>query len=131
MAGQERSCRGCGGCAGGGCGNCGACGGCAAARLALTGDELDLLDRLAQAAFLPLVWHRDGQPVFPEDGGRAEALGAAAAGLARKGLVSLDELPLDNYDYTAFAPCRQGSMALTARGQAAADLLDIQGIEAQ
>ncbi|MGM9638780.1 MAG: hypothetical protein ACI3XT_04225 [Butyricicoccaceae bacterium] len=128
MDGQERRCGGCGGCAGGGCGNCG---GCAAAFPALTADELDLLDQLAQAAFLPLVWQQDGQPVFPEDGRRAGALGAAAAGLARKGLVSLDQLPLDNYDYTAFASCRQGSMALTARGQAAADLLEIQGIEGQ
>lgn len=68
---------------------------------------------------------------WPDRREAAAAAAAVPAGLARKGLVSLDELPLDNYDYTAFAPCRQGSMALTARGQAAADLLDIQGIEAQ
>ena len=55
---------------------------------------------------------------------------AAITGLEIKRLIRLDyDLPLTNFDYGAYGqyPC-QGSMALTARGQAVVELLEIQGV---
>lgn len=51
--------------------------------------------------------------------------------LERKGLIDLDyNLPLQNFDYGPYAAwSRQGSMALTVRGQEVLDVLDIQGVE--
>ena len=109
----------CGACCGG---NCGGCGG-----------ALALLRRFAQLPFLPAARRWDSEmPVYLEENAGPEAFSAAILALARKGLIRLDyDIPLQNFDYAGYGqyPC-QGSMALTARGQTALDLLDIQGIEA-
>ena len=63
--------------------------------------------------------------------GPAELYSAAITGLQLKRLIRVDyDLPLLNFDYAAYGayPCR-GSMALTERGQAAVELLEIQGAE--
>lgn len=116
----------CGACCGGSCGGCGG-------ELVLTPQELELLRRFAQIPFLPVARRADGEtPVYLEDGADAAAFSAAILGLRQKQLIELDyDIPLVNFDYRAYAPypCR-GSMALTARGQAAVELLEIQGVDA-
>ncbi len=118
-----------------GCGACcgGACAGCDGA-LALTETEVQLLRRFGEIPFLPVARAQDSAvPVFlEEDCCDLEESGSALLGLSRKGLITIDyHIPLSNYEYPGYGayPIR-GSMALTARGQAALDLLDIQGIEA-
>lgn len=122
-------CGGCsGGCAGGGCG-----GGCNGNMLEITPAELTLLERFAQIPFLPVARRWDSEtPVYLDaDFADAASYSSAILGLAQKQLIRLDyDLPLSNFDYAGYDayPCR-GSMALTARGQAAVELLNIQGIE--
>ena len=121
-----------------GCGVCcgGACSGCGSA-LELTEEEVRLLRLFAEAPFLPVARLGEGEaetetPVFLEgEDGSLESTGAALMGLAQKGLITIDyDIPLENCDYAEYQeyPCR-GSMALTGRGQAVTELLDIQGIE--
>lgn len=116
------------GCGQGGCGSCGGCGGA----LELTKGELHLLRRFAALPFLPVARRWDSEtPVCLEEGpDAAEACSAAILGLCQKCLIRIDyDIPLTNFDYAGYGgyPC-QGSMALTARGQAAVELLEIQGI---
>lgn len=117
----------CGACCGGSCGGCGGA-------LELTQTEVDLLRLFAQIPFLPVVrQHGAEHPVFFDARiGTAEVLGPAVTALHQKRLIQLDyDLPLLNYDYSDYEPCsHKGSMALTARGQAVVELLEIQGIEA-
>ena len=114
------------------CGAC--CGGSCREELELTPAAVDLLQLFAQRPFLPLVLrHGAEQPLFPDDNsGAADQLGAAITELQLKQLIKLDyDLPLLNYDYSAYGPsARRGSMALTARGQAVLELAEIQGIHA-
>ena len=116
----------CGRCCGGSCTGCGA--------LELTQDELTLLRRFAQLPFLPIAQRMDGAAVCLEEGeARARALGAAAELLSSRGLAALDyDLPLTGLDYapSGKAP-RRGSMALTARGLAVLEMMEIQGIEGE
>lgn len=115
-----------------GCGQ-GCCPGCGGAgTLELTREELNLLSLLGQFAFLPLARRWDSEiPVCLEEGMDAsEPCSAAILGLERKGLLDLDyRMPLSNFDYAAYGPwpCH-GSMALTARGQQALEVLDILGL---
>ena len=117
------------------CNQCGACGGCSGCRgeLELTRTELELLRRLAQLSFLPVSCQWDGEtPVYLEDGtGAAETYSAAILGLHQKRLIQMDyHMPLSNFDYRGYEGYPyKGSMALTARGQTAVELLEIQGIE--
>ena len=96
--------------------------------------EADLLRLFAQIPFLPVVRQSGCEyPVFLDAAiGPVEALGPAVIALSQKQLIQLDyDLPLLNYDYSEYEPCCcKGSMALTARGQAVVELLEIQGIEA-
>lgn len=119
---------GCGGNCGNGCGSC--CGGCGR-ELVLTPGEIAMLRRLAEIPFLPVARRRDGEePVYLEERERTpEAYGEILSWLSLKGLISLDyDLPLSNFDYAAYAAYPvQGSMALTAAGQRAVELLDLQG----
>lgn len=117
-------CANCGGCTG--CGAaCGGCSGCAGT-LYLTAAELDALSRFGEIPFWPLVRRAGAEeaecPDFP---------GNALKGLAFKGLIRLDEdLPLTNYDYSAYGPdAHRGSCALTAAGIRAVELLEIAGAE--
>ena len=115
------------------CGSCQkSCAGCSPA-LYLTEEELKLLRLFGEAPFLPVARRPDGEtPVCLEEGaGEQETVSKVIVALERKGLIDLDyNLPLQNFDYSAYAAwSRQGSMALTARGQEVLDVLEIQGVE--
>lgn len=117
-------------CGGGCCGSCGGCGGCGR-ELWLTEGEIALLGRFAQLAFLPVARRWDSEtPVYLEDGAEKAALNSELLkALQLKGLISIDyDMPLSGFDYGAYEgyPCR-GSMALTAEGQRAIELLEVQG----
>lgn len=66
-----------------------------------------------------------------EGTGEQETVSNGILALERKGLIDLDyNLPLQNFDYGPYAAwSRQGSMALTVRGQEVLDVLEIQGVE--
>ena len=121
-----------GGCAGGcsGCGGCNSCGGCGGG-LTLLPEELALLRDLAACPFLPVgLDSATGEPVYLENGAdAAEEYSRAVSLLEKRGLIGVDYgIPLDGFDYTAYARCsRKGSIALTARGQSVVELLDVQG----
>ena len=113
-------------CAGKRCGRC--CGGaCAddAAGISLTPDESAFLAALSQYAFLPAAFAPSpGGPICLEvEGMTLETAAAALSALQEKHLISVDyDLPLVNFDYSAYAAFeRNGSIALTALGQQAAD----------
>lgn len=117
-------------CSGNHCGRCcaGGCGGCSARELSL--GELELLERFAQLAFLPVVSTSDKKkPVFPGDGDM-DALSSAILKLAGKRLIQVDyDIPLGNFDYADFeAYPIHGSMALTLQGQEILDQLCFQGM---
>ena len=113
---QTKCCSGCGAC-GGGCGGCGL-------DSALSSGEKRLLDGFAVLPFQPLLRHREsGELLLPGAGLSERVAGAILSGLARRGLVDLqEELPLGGYDYSPYGEeWLRGSAALTARGQ---ELLD-------
>ncbi len=105
------------------CGRCcaHACGGAAA----LTDAEQELLELLAQYAFLPLAFDpASEEPVCLErTDRRQEETSAALLSLWEKRLISLDyDMPLANYDYSAYTQYEcYGSAALTAFGQETLD----------
>lgn len=117
-------CGSCGSCANSGCGGHGR-------ELVLTGQEIALLERLGEVAFLPVARRWDSEdPVYLEDHNcTQEEYSRVLRLLELKGLISLDyHLPLQNFDYSAYAGYgAQGSMALTAEGQQALELLAVQG----
>lgn len=115
------------------CGGCGSCGGCNRREILLTPPEAALLLRLGEVAFLPVARRYGGEtPVYLEEADYSpEVYGEALAWLELKGLVSLDyDRPLLNFDYAAYGdyPLR-GSAALTATGQEAVEVLEVQGTE--
>lgn len=116
----------CGACCGGSCNGCGG-------ELELTQTEVDLLRLFAQIPFLPVAWQSSsGKPAFFDSSiGPGQDLGDAVDALYQKRLIQLDyDLPLLNFDYSEYeAYSRRGSMALTAMGQQAVELLEIYGIE--
>lgn len=90
-----------------------------------------MLLRFAEIPFLPVARRRDAEePVYLEEAEKTTAeYSEILSWLQLKGLISLDyDLPLSNFDYAAYAayPVR-GSMALTAAGQRAVELLELQG----
>lgn len=126
---------GCGenGCSGGCCGSCGSCGKGGGRELWMTPGEVELLGRFAQLAFLPVARRWDSEePIYLEDGTEKAAHNSELLKAMRfKGLITIDyDMPLSGFDYSAYEgyPCR-GSMALTAEGQRAIELLEIQGVE--
>ena len=125
----------CGGasCGDGCCGSCGSCGGSGGRELWVTPGEIELLERFAQYAFLPVARKWDSEiPVYLEDGPEKAVLwGDLLTAMQFKGLINIDyDLPLAGFDYAGYEgyPCR-GSMALTAEGQRAIEILEIQGAE--
>ena len=125
----------CGGasCGDGCCGSCGSCGGSGGRELWVTPGEIELLERFAQYAFLPVARKWDSEtPVYLEDGPEKAVLwGDLLTAMQFKGLISIDyDQPLSGFDYAGYEayPCR-GSMALTAEGQRAIEILEIQGAE--
>ena len=117
---------GCGNC----CGNCGSCGG--GSCMELTAGEVEMLENLAQFAFLPVA-RKLGEdiPVYLEDAQRpASEYSLILQCLEKRGLISIDyDKPLKSFNDAAYSayPIR-GSFALTARGQQVLDLLQLQGI---
>ena len=113
------------------CENCaGGCGGCAR-ELTLTEGELEMLHKLSQIPFLPIVRRvDDGTPIYLEDSDRSmEEYSLILQLLEKKDLISLDfDRPLKNHTPTPGYPIH-GSMALTARGQSVLDLLELHGIQ--
>ena len=119
-------------CGNGCCGSCGSCGG-GGRELWVTPGEIELLERFAQFAFLPVARKWDSEvPMYLEDGPEKAVLwGDLLTAMQFKGLISIDyDLPLSGFDYAGYDayPCR-GSMALTAEGQRAIEILEIQGAE--
>lgn len=119
-------------CGNGCCGSCGSCGG-GGRELWVTPGEIELLERFAQFAFLPVARKWDSEtPVYLEDGPeKAVFWGDLLTAMQFKGLISIDyDQPLSGFDYAGYEayPCR-GSMALTAEGQRAIEILEIQGAE--
>ena len=117
------------------CGNgcCGSCGSGGGRELWVTPGEVELLGRFAQFAFLPVARKWDSEtPVYLEDGPeKAVFWGDLLTAMQFKGLISIDyDQPLSGFDYAGYEayPCR-GSMALTAEGQRAIEILEIQGAE--
>ena len=111
-------------------GNCGSCGGCAK-ELVLTPMEMDMLQTLAQIPFLPVARKADNMtPIYLEDSRYSqEDYSLILACLEKKGLIDLDyRQSLSGFDYSAYAgfPCH-GSMALTQRGQAVVEMMEMQG----
>ncbi len=113
-----------------GCENCGGCGSCGRREIILT-PPAALLLRLGEVAFLPVARQQGGEtPIYLEEADYTPAeCGEALAWLQLKGLVSLDYgLPLKNFDYAAYGEnLLRGSAALTAAGQEAVEVLELQG----
>ena len=110
-------------------GNCSSCGGCGK-ELLLTQEEIDMLNALAQVAFLPVARKADDMtPVYLE-ADATENSSLVLQVLEKKGLIDIDySSPLKGFDMTAYkAYSVHGAIGLTARGQTVVDLLDRQGI---
>ena len=105
------------------CGRCCAheCGGAAA----LTDGEREMLELLAQYAFLPIAFDpASEEPVCLErTDRRPEETSAALLSLREERLIRTDyDMPLDNYDYSVYTQYEgYGSAALTAFGQETLD----------
>ena len=113
-------------------GNCDSCGGCAG-HLVLSQPELELLQILAQNAFLPVARRmEDPTPVYLEDDRQSpQQYSLVLQCLEKKGLVEIDfYAPLKGADMSRYQGYPiHGSFALTARGQEVLDILDKQGID--
>ena len=116
---------GCGGC----CGNCGGCG----QTMVLAPEEIDVLYRLAQIPFLPVVRTASSlDPVSFEEGiADPERFSKALQCLEKRGLISIDfDKPLKGGYGPQYDPYPiHGSFALTASGHQVLEILEIQGVE--
>lgn len=118
-----------------GCAHCGGdcqkCGGCNQT-MELTEGEIELLETLGQYSFLPIARRVDDRtPVYlEEDTYTVEEYSLILQCLEKKALISMDfdrSLPgADMSRYQGYPV--HGSVALTERGWAVLDLLEIQGI---
>lgn len=121
-------CTGCSGGCGGCCGNCGSC-----AAMELAEEEIDILRQLGQIPFLPVARRADTMEphCFEPCKWTQERYSLALQCLEKRGLISIDyDQPLSGAYGAEYDPYPvRGSFALTARGQQAVELLDIQGIE--
>ena len=97
----------------------------------LTLGEIEMLQTLAQIPFLPVARKMgDDTPVYLEASDRPqEEYSLILQCLEKRGLISIDyDKPLKNA-YAAYSAYPvQGSFALTARGQQAVEVLELQGI---
>ena len=115
-----------------GCGNCCAsCGGCG--EMILSEGEIEMLKKLCQIPFLPVARRADSmEPMYFEDSDHSSAeYSLTLQCLEKRGLISIDyDLPLKGAYSNAYAPYPvRGSFALTAKGQEAAELLELLGCE--
>ena len=115
-------------CSSGGCANCSGC----ANELTLTQQEIDLLMSLGQFSFLPVARRADDMtPVYLEETVYPkEEYSMALQHLEQKKLISIDyDAPLPGADMSAYCGFPvHGSFALTQRGQAVVEMLEIQGV---
>ena len=113
-------------------GNCASCSGCAGS-MELTAMEIEMLQKLGQYSFLPVARKADDMvPVYLEDRQHSkEEYSLILQCLEKKGLVSMDYgSVLRGADMSAYSAYPvHGSMALTQRGQAVLETLEIQGIQ--
>ena len=114
-----------------GCGNCcGNCGGCG--ELVLSEGEIALLQQLAQFPFLPVARRADSmEPIYLEDDQYTpEEYSLFLQCLEKRGLIDIDfSKPLGGFSSPAYdAYPIQGSFALTARGQAVLEQIQLQGL---
>lgn len=113
-------------------GNCTGCTGCNKT-LELTQPEIDILYTLGQIPFLPVARKtNDPTPIYLEDAAQTpKQYSLVLQVLEKKNLISLDyDHPLPGADMTAYAAYPiHGSIALTARGQAVLEKLEIEGIQ--
>ncbi len=112
-------------------GNCGGCSGCAK-ELLLTDGEIHILRTLAQIPFLPVARKADDMtPIYREDDAYTQAeYSLILQVLEKKALIDIDySQSLKGFSMAAYPGYPvHGSFALTARGQAVLDLLEVQGI---
>ena len=113
-------------------GNCGSCSGCASV-LELHESEVEMLRKLGQIPFLPVARKAsDMVPVYLEDTQHSkEEYSLILQCLEKKGLIDIDyHAALSGFDPEAYRGYPvHGSMALTQRGQAVLELLELQGIQ--
>ncbi|MPM06599.1 hypothetical protein SDC9_52901 [bioreactor metagenome] len=112
--------------------HCGACCGgiCQGGSLLLTREEVKLLSKFAELAFLPVACREDNRsPIFLTPEYTQAAISTTITGLWQKKLIRVDyDIPMLNFDYADYGPYAiHGSMAITAAGQDALDSLEIQG----
>ena len=113
--------------------NCGSCAGGCGKTLELAPQEIAMLERFGQVAFLPVARSHNGEtPIYLEESDYpVEEYSLILQLLEKKGLISLDfDLPLKGFSAERYRPYPLlGSMALTARGQQVLELLQMQGLE--
>ena len=114
------------------CGSCEVCGKCAGS-IVLNEGELNMLEKLRQIPFLPVARSASSlDPIYLEDTDcSVEEYTMILRSLDKKGLISIDfDQPLKGAYGKAYAPYLiRGSFALTAKGQAVLDILEIQGTD--
>ena len=115
----------------GNCSGCSGCGGC----MELSEGEIRMVLTLGQIPFLPVARKMgDLTPVFLEDGEYSrEEYSLILQCLEKRGLISIDyDMPLKGAYGEAYLPYPvRGSFALTAKGQDAVELLEVQGCETE
>lgn len=116
----------------GSCASCGSCGGCGAA-LELTSGEIAFLEELAVFAFLPVARRADDMTPHYIEGTACsqEDYSAILLHLERKKLIDIDYGSLvGSYTDPGYEGLKvRGSVALTGRGQAVVEQLQIHGIQ--
>lgn len=98
----------------------------------MTPAEIAILKRLAEFPFLPLVKkYHTGDQFMPVPDFISPEYKMALLALSSKGLISMDaDFPLSNFDYAEYSKEYEcGSIALTGRGQAVIDIIEVQGMD--
>lgn len=117
----------CGNCGQGCCGSCGSCG-----EWILSPGEISMLQKLLQIPFLPVARLSDcADPVYLEDDVYSrEEYSLILQCLEKRGLISLDYgTPLKGSDVSVYRDYPiLGSFGFTAKGQAIAESLELQGV---
>ena len=118
---------GCTGCSKGCCGSCGSCG-----EWVLSPGEIQMLRTLLQIPFLPVARTAESEaPIYLEESKYTlEEYSLILQCLEKRGLISLEYgTPLKGCDLRAYRNYPiLGSFGLTAKGQAAAETLELQGV---
>lgn len=98
----------------------------------MTPAEIAILKRLAETPFLPLVKkNHTGDQFMPVSEFISPEYRIALLALNNKGLISMDaDFPLSNFDYSEYLKqYKCGSIALTGKGQAVIDVIEVQGMD--